>query len=280
MMLQVQNLVKSFKSKLAVNDISFQVNEGEIYGLLGSNGAGKTTTIKIIMTLLRPDSGQVLIRSQDVFTNPVETKKLIGYSPETPLFYEKLTGEEFLHFIGKIRGVKGSLDKISNYADMFEMSDSIRNEIGSYSRGMRQKLALMGALIDDPEYLILDEPTAGLDPRFNNLIKRLILEEKKRGRSILLSTHLTVNAEEICDRIGVIHNGILLAEGTVEELMSSTGSSTLEEVFIKLVGGGKLEQNGTLSVKEPKTRYGAVKDDKDGNDEKDDNADKKGKNKN
>jgi ABC-2 type transport system ATP-binding protein len=236
-MLEVQHVTKTFKSLKAVNDLSLQVGEGQIYALLGTNGAGKTTLMKMCITVLNPTYGTILLDGESIFDNPIKTKAKIGYVPETPYFYQKLTGEEFLRFVGKIREVEGLDRKIAAFGRMFAIEDFLSTEMGAYSKGMKQKISIITAIIHEPKYLLLDEPTSGLDPMFGSKVKSIIVKEREKGKGVLISTHITSNAEEVADRVGIIHKGQLLAEGSPKEIMDSTSTNSLEDAFIKLVGG-------------------------------------------
>lgn len=237
----VERLTKRFGSVTALTDVSFEVRRGEVFGLLGSNGAGKTTTLKMVCGLLRPDEGRVLVRGVDVARSPVEAKALLGYLPEAPALYDQLTGREFLEMVGTLRGMRPPLlhERIHELLEAMELEAFQWNNIGTYSRGMRQKLAFCAALIHDPAILVLDEPLSGLDPRFGKLFKMWIRERSGNGGAVLMSTHITTNAEELCDRVAVLDRGRVLASGTVSEVMEAAGAKTLEDAFVALVGGGR-----------------------------------------
>ncbi len=235
-MLGIQHVTKVFKNVTAVNDLSLKVDKGQIYALLGTNGAGKTTLIKMCITILNPTYGTILLDGDSIFDNPIKTKAKIGYVPETPYFYQKLTGEEFLRFIGRLREVPDLRKKIERFGRLFAIEDFLSTEMGAYSKGMKQKISIITALIHEPQYLLLDEPTSGLDPMFGSKVKKLIVEQKNNGRGVLVSTHITSNAEEMADLVGIIHKGRLLAEGSPREILDNTGSQSLEEAFIRLVG--------------------------------------------
>jgi len=235
----IANLTKRFGSLKAVDDISFSIEEGEVFGILGSNGAGKTTTLKIICGLLKPDLGSVRVAGIDALRDPVGAKRVVGYLPEAPALYDLLTGREFLEMIGTLRGMKGiALKKrIDELLDILELASFQNKNVGTYSRGMRQKLAFSASVMHDPAILILDEPLPGLDPRFGKLFKEWIKDHAKDGNTVLLSTHVTSTAEEICDRIGIIHGGKLLKLGSVKEVLEASGTGNLEDAFVALVGG-------------------------------------------
>ena len=240
----VEHLTKRYGGLVAVDDLSFDVKKGEIFGILGSNGAGKTTTLKVITGLLRPDSGRVEVGGVDVLKRPVEAKRLIGFLPEAPALYDLLTAREFLEMVGTLRGMepKGLDRRIDELLDIMELTAFQHNNVGTFSRGMRQKLAFTSAIIHEPGILVLDEPLSGLDPRYGKLFKRWIRDHAAGGRSVLMSTHVTSNAEEICDRVAVVDRGRVIASGTVGEVLAMSGTKNLEDAFVALVGGGKWQQ--------------------------------------
>lgn len=235
-MIEVENLVKTFGSTRAVNGISFTVHDGEIYGLLGPNGSGKSTTMKILAGILKPTGGRVLINGLDAGKVPMRIKEIVGYVPETPVLYESLTPAEFFNLIGSIRGIpKGELqNRVNRFVEAFELKGYLHKYIGSLSFGTRQKISLISALLHDPKVLIMDESMNGLDPKSARILRELLLEFKAGGRSIVFSTHVLQLAEMICDRVGVIYNGEIIAEGTVDELKEFAHEENLEDVFLKL----------------------------------------------
>ena len=236
-MIKVNGLTKYYGSKPAAKDISFEVKKGEIFGLLGTNGAGKSTTIKMLCGLLKPTRGSIRIGDIDLQRMPLKAKSMMGYLPENPLIYDKLTGAETLELIGKLR--KLSIDMIEQrvkyYADTLGLGEQIYHEVGTYSKGMRQKLAIAMTLIHDPEMVLLDEPASGLDPRYTKLLKDWIKNLSANGRTVLLSTHIIEMAETLCDKIGIIDQGKMKAMGTVQEIQNSTGVNNLEDAFIRLI---------------------------------------------
>ncbi|WP_324735857.1 ABC transporter ATP-binding protein [Thermococcus sp. SY098] len=235
-MIEVENLTKKFGDKVAVNEISFHVHDGEIYGLLGPNGSGKSTTMKILAGILKPTSGKVLVEGINVSKNPIEVKKVVGYVPETPILYESLTPSELFNFVGSIRGIpKNRLEERVNYfVKAFGIEEYLEQFIGTLSFGTQQKVSLITALLHDPKVLILDEAMNGLDPKSARILRELLLEFKKEGKSIVFSTHILSLAEVICDRIGVIYQGKIIAEGTIEELKEKAHEESLEDIFLKL----------------------------------------------
>jgi ABC-2 type transport system ATP-binding protein len=236
------HLNKIFGDKLAVNDVSFEVNGGEIFGFLGPNGAGKTTTIKMIVGLLQPTSGSVQVGGFDVQVQAQKAKAITGYVPDTPNLYAKLTGRELLRFVSDLYGIeKQPVERrIEELLRLFDLTQAGDDTIDSYSHGMQQKTALAAALVHDPRVLVLDEPTVGLDPKSARLIKDILRQMAGRGAAVFLSTHILEIAERMCDRIGIIHQGKLIAVGAFEELRGAGSSdSSLEDIFLSLTGGAE-----------------------------------------
>jgi ABC-2 type transport system ATP-binding protein len=234
------NLLKNFGEKIAVEDINFSVYAGEIFGFLGPNGAGKTTTIKMIVGLLQPTSGQVIVNGFDVQKQPLNAKASSGYVPDTPNLYPKLTGRELLRFVGDLYGLEKSNTerRMEELLRLFDLTQAADDTIDSYSHGMQQKTALAAALVHDPKVLVLDEPTVGLDPKSARLIKDILRQLADRGAAIFLSTHILEIAERMCDRIGIINQGKLIAVGTMQELRNlGKGEASLEDIFLNLTGG-------------------------------------------
>jgi ABC-2 type transport system ATP-binding protein len=242
-LIQTQNLVKSYGDKLAVNKVSFEVYGGEVFGFLGPNGAGKTTTIKMIVGLLQPTSGSVSVAGYDVNTQPLQAKAASGYVPDSPNLYAKLTGRELLRFVGDLYNLERAQAerRSEELLRMFDLSAAANDTTDSYSHGMQQKTSLAAALMHDPKVLVLDEPTVGLDPKSARLIKDLLRQLADRGAAIFLSTHILEIAERMCDRIGIINRGELIAVGTIEELRArgQSGQSSLEDIFLSLTGGAE-----------------------------------------
>jgi len=238
-MIETVNLAKKYGEFVAVNHLNLHVKTGEIYGFLGPNGAGKTTTIRMLAGLLQPTSGKVLIDGIDIIEEPIKAKAHIGLIPDTPSVYPKLTGNEFLDFIAAIYEIplKESKRKIKEILEMLELSHKADELIETYSHGMKQKIVIAAALLHDPSILILDEPTVGLDPKSAKLIKDLLKVFASRGKTVFMSTHILEIAERMCDRVGIIDAGKLIAEGTIEELRKKIGEGSLEDLFLKLTGG-------------------------------------------
>jgi ABC-2 type transport system ATP-binding protein len=242
-LIQTRNLVKRYGDALAVNDVSFDVHGGEVFGFLGPNGAGKTTTIKMIVGLLRPTSGGVRVAGYDVASEPLGAKAASGYVPDTPNLYAKLSARELLRFVADLYGLdRGQVaHRIDELLRMFDLVAAGDDTIDSYSHGMQQKVSLAAALIHDPRVLVLDEPTVGLDPRSARLIKDILRQMADRGSAIMLSTHILEIAERMCDRVGIINRGALIAVGTMDELrtLDASGEASLEDIFLSLTGGAE-----------------------------------------
>lgn len=237
-MIDIRNVSKSYNkgSVKAVDTLNLEIRKGEIFGFLGPNGAGKTTTIKMIVGLLNPDEGTILIDGTDIRKDPIEAKKKIGYVPDNPNLYERLTGTEYLNFMADIYQVPVDLrrQRIENYLNMFELNDAAGDLIKSYSHGMKQKIALTGALIHNPSVWILDEPMVGLDPKSAHLLKNQMREHCDNGNTVFFSTHILEVAEKLCDRIGIIHRGRLIAIGAIDELRQGDMKESLENIFLEL----------------------------------------------
>lgn len=237
-MLEVRNLTKMYEKFLAVDNVSFKVNRGEVVGLLGSNGAGKSTIIKMFPRLLVPTSGRVFVNGIEVSKDPYKAKGMIGFLPESPDLYDNLTGREFLEMMGKLRDMAPEplAEKVDGYERLFELGHQMDSLIGTYSKGMRQKIAFSSALLHDPDCLVLDEPTSGLDPRFGKIVKGLIKEFCTKEKAVLMSTHITTIAESLCDRVLIIHKGEIKVIGTIQEIKEMTSTGTLEDAFVQVVG--------------------------------------------
>jgi ABC-2 type transport system ATP-binding protein len=237
-MIELINLTKKYNDFPAVNGLNLVVEKGEIFGFIGPNGAGKTTTINMMGGVLAPTSGAVMICGINIQKHPKKAKGKIGYIPDRPYIYEKLTGIEFLKFIGDLYGVDEDtfLNRSREKLRLFSLSEWADELIESYSHGMKQKLVMAAALLHDPEVIIIDEPMVGLDPLVITMVKSLFQQLAKDGVTIFMSTHTLKVAEDICDRIGIIHKGSLVAMGTAEDLKSDIQNkdADLEEIFIKL----------------------------------------------
>ena len=246
-MLKTVNLTKNYGQLTAVNQLNLEVKAGELFCFLGPNGAGKTTTIKMMAGILTPTQGQVFLDGINVHRNPVQAKSLLAYVPDQPNLYEKLSPREFLSFIADIyRMDRTSVERqSSHWLEIFNLSDRADELMGGFSHGMKQKVSLIAALLHEPRVLFLDEPTVGLDPRSARMIKDLLRTLCEKGVTVFMSTHILEIAERMCDRVGIIQNGQLLALGSIEELRTRTNhgqstdssSPTLEDLFLELTGG-------------------------------------------
>jgi ABC-2 type transport system ATP-binding protein len=248
-MIAVQDLVKTFGAFTAVDGVSLDVASGEIHGFLGPNGAGKTTTLRIIAGLLKPTAGRVLVNGHDVATSPEAAKSSLGFIPDRPFIYEKLTAGEFLRFHAGLFGLHddGSGEvarRVREMLDAFELSRWEHELVESFSHGMKQRLVMSAAFLHRPRAVVVDEPMVGLDPRGARLIKSVLRRMSERGVAILMSTHTLEVAQEMCDRISIILKGRIIARGTVAELQALAGSvdGQLTEVFLKLTGGTGLQE--------------------------------------
>ena len=229
----------------AVKKLDLEISEGEVIGLLGPNGSGKSTTMKMLLGLVQPDAGMVEVFGVDVKRDPVAVKRQVGYVPESPRLYEFLTGLEYLDFIGDVFGMTAEekRERISEYLKALELEGREGDMISGYSQGMKQKVALVSALLHKPKLLILDEPLNGLDPKSARIVKDLLHELKAQGVTTLMSTHVLEIAEAICDRIAIMYQGRILALGSMDELRqkASLPGSGLEDIFLKLTGAGDIK---------------------------------------
>lgn len=243
-MIETDNLTKRYGNLTAVDRLNLRVSAGELFGFLGPNGAGKTTTIKLLVGLLRPDGGTARIGGHDVQREPLKAKSLVGFVPDHPYLYDKLTAREFLRFMADLYGVDPdrAARRSEDLLRLLDLADRGDELIESYSHGMRQKTALAGALIHDPQVFFLDEPTVGLDPKSARLIKDILRQLCAQGVTVFMSTHILEIAERMCDRVGIINQGHLIACGTMEELRSGVGETSgasLEDIFLQLTGGAE-----------------------------------------
>ncbi len=252
-MIKISKVSKSYGGGVkAVDCLDLEVVPGEIFGFLGPNGAGKTTTIKMLAGILEPDEGSIEVAGVNMGENPIEAKKQMGYVPDDAELWEKLTGAEYLDFICDMYGVPGENreSRALSLLETFEMLHAVNDPIGSYSRGMRQKIALIGSLMHRPPVWVLDEPMVGFDPRSSYLLKELMRSHVEQGGAVFFSTHVLEVAERLCDRIGIIHKGKLIAVNTVsemKELFAKEGDRSLEEIFLE-VTGARLSQEQLASL--------------------------------
>ena len=240
-MIEVTSLVKRYGSFTAVDNLTLRVPKGTLYGFLGPNGAGKTTTMRMIAGILQPTSGDILIGGIHSWEQPLVVKGMIGFIPDRPFVYDKLTGAEFIRFVAALYGQEGPAveRRMDELLELFELAPWKQELTESYSHGMRQKLIIASAFVHRPEVIIVDEPMVGLDPKSARLLKDLFRQYVDRGGTVLMSTHTLEVAEGMCDRIGIIQGGRIVAEGTMAELREQTasGDMSLEDLFLKLTGG-------------------------------------------
>lgn len=232
-MLKINSLTKKYADKVAVNNLSLHIAPGEIYGFIGHNGAGKTTTLKSIAGILDYDSGEILIDGKSAKSEPLACKAVTAYIPDNPDIYDFMTGIQYLNFIADVFKVSDSerASRISEYAKMFEIEDSLNDLIGTYSHGMKQKLVIISALIHSPKLIMMDEPFVGLDPKATHQLKQIMRNICDDGGAIFFSTHVLEVAEKLCDKVAVIKGGNLVASGTVDEVK---GNSSLEDAFLEM----------------------------------------------
>lgn len=232
-MLKIENLTKMYADKKAVDNLSLHIRPGEIYGFIGHNGAGKTTTLKACCGILQYDSGEITVDGVSVKQNPIACKSKIAYIPDNPDLYEFMTGIQFLNFVADVFGVTASerKERVSKYAAAFEMTGDLSSPISAYSHGMKQKLAIISALIHEPKLMIMDEPFVGLDPKATHLLKDIMKDMCAKGAAIFFSTHVLEVAEKLCDKVAIIKGGQLMRSGTMEEVK---GDTSLEDVFLDL----------------------------------------------
>jgi ABC-2 type transport system ATP-binding protein len=249
-MIEVTRLVKRYGSFTAVDNLTLRVPKGTLYGFLGPNGAGKTTTMRMIAGILQPTSGDIRIGGIHSWEQPLVVKGMIGFIPDRPFVYDKLTGAEFIRFVAALYGQEGPAveRRMDELLELFELAPWKRELTESYSHGMRQKLIIASAFVHRPEVIIVDEPMVGLDPKSARLLKDLFRQYVDRGGTILMSTHTLEIAEGMCDRIGIIQGGRIVAEGTMAELREQTASGdvSLEDLFLKLTGGLRPNELSTI----------------------------------
>lgn len=237
-MLEVKNFTKKYKNgKLAVDNISFDVNNGEIFGFLGPNGAGKSTTIKAIVGLIKKSRGEIKIDGIKLEDDPLLYKNKFSYLADNPDLFDKFTGVEYINFVADIYGIdeKTRNERLNTYLDYFDIREAMADLISSFSHGMKQKLAIISSLIHDPDLLILDEPMVGLDTKSSFNLKKIMRERKDAGKMVFFSTHIMEVAENICDRIAIISNGKIVAQGSLDQIRESLDEDkSLEELFLEL----------------------------------------------
>ncbi|NMB96241.1 MAG: ATP-binding cassette domain-containing protein [Clostridiaceae bacterium] len=238
-MLEVKNLTKTFGEVVAVNSVSFSVGKGEVFGLVGENGAGKTTTLRLLATMLKPTSGTADLGGYDLVREPEKVRGIVGilFGGESGL-YDRLSAAENIAYFGELNNMDKSVlkQRIDQLAEIFEMEEYINRKTGSFSKGMKQKVAFARSIVYNPEIMLFDEPTSGLDVTAIRNVHEFIMNCKDEGKTIILSSHSMDEVEKLCDKIGIIHKGILVDTGTVDELVGKHNGSTLEDIFVKLVG--------------------------------------------
>lgn len=251
-MIKLIHLTKTYRELRAVDDLNLEVKEGTLFGFLGPNGAGKTTTIKMMAGVLKPTSGSIVINGMDLAAEPEKVKRCIGFIPDRPYLYEKLSGMEFLKFIAGLYGMDhaSSLKKrIHDLLELFDLTHWSDELIESYSHGMKQRLVMCSALLPQPKVLIVDEPMVGLDPRASRLVKDIFMEECRKKTTIFMSTHSLEVAAEVCQEIAIIQAGKIIALGSAEELKQTAGvDGGLESVFLKLTEGKRIAHATPLSA--------------------------------
>jgi len=238
------DLTKNFGSVRAVNKLNLKIPFGKTYGLLGPNGAGKTTTVRMLNTIISKSSGNASVGGYDLLTQSEEIKQICGFLPESPGLYSKLSAKEFLEFIGELYYLPKDVisDRIDELLELFDLKGRENDLLEGYSRGMKQKVCICAALIQDPEIIFLDEPTSNLDPATARMVKNLISElAKKADKTVFICTHLLDSAEELCDIIGIIVNGELKMEGTPKELIEAVGAKDLEDAYLKITGASHID---------------------------------------
>ncbi len=236
MILIVDGLTKKYGDVIAVNNISFNIEQGKIFGFIGPNGAGKTTTIKSIAGLISFDKGNITVNDCNIIKESEKAKSVMGYIPDTPFLYDKLTGKEFLYFIARIfKMTKNHIEKnIDKYASLFEFEDYMDLKTEDYSHGMKQRIIIASAFIHDPKLILIDEPMVGLDPKIAKIVKDTLRKYANNGGSVFLSTHTLSLAEEICDEIGIMNKGNIVYKGNIDNLKDKLKKDNLEELFLEI----------------------------------------------
>jgi ABC-2 type transport system ATP-binding protein len=250
-MIKLNNVTKVYRGFRAVDNLNLEIKKGVVFGFLGPNGAGKTTTIKMMAGVLKPTEGQVLIDGIDIDHDPSEAKRRIGFVPDQPFVYEKLTGREFLQFVAGLYGLNHSQSLNGNMTqllELFELSHWSDELIESFSHGMKQRLIMCSALLHEPKVIVVDEPMVGLDPRAARLVKDIFRDQAQKGKTIFMSTHSLEVAQEVCQEIAIIQAGKIIATGTAEDLKRQAGvGGNLENIFLKLTEGGTVAHEKSLS---------------------------------
>ncbi len=260
-MIQFDQVTRRYGEKVAVSELTLEIPRGELFAFLGPNGAGKTTTIKMIVGLLRPSSGTIRLCGHDVTSTGRAANRLLGYVPDVPYLYDKLSGREFLQFIAQMYGIddRDTAEKIAEQIATFELHDFVDDLTESYSHGMKQRLAFAAALLHDPKVLVIDEPMVGLDPRSVRMIKDLLRAKSAAGQTTFMSTHLLAIAEEIADRVGIVDKGQLQFLGTIDELREelATRERSLEQLYLSFTSGKMAaSENGAPTAESPRAAAG------------------------
>ena len=234
-MLKINHFSKTYGDKKAVDDLTLHIHAGEVYGFIGHNGAGKTTTLKSVAGILQFDGGEILVDGVSIKADPLACKKKMAYIPDNPDLYDFMTGIQYLNFVADIFGVptQERTQRINQLAEAFELTASLNQSIGSYSHGMKQKLAIISAWLHQPELILMDEPFVGLDPKASHILKEMMRDVCSRGGAIFFSTHVLEVAEKLCDKVAIIKGGRLVRSGTMEDVK---GDDSLEDVFLELEG--------------------------------------------
>lgn len=242
--IRANNLTKEFGTSRALDNINLEINSGQVFGILGPNGSGKTTFLKIIAGVLESTSGNVFINELDTNKDRDMVKKIVGYVPETPTLYESLTPREFLNFVASVREINESKfkERAENFCNAFGLTDNLDEPIGSLSFGTKQKVAVIGAMLHDPEVLVLDEAMNGLDPKSSKILKTLLKDFASRGRCVIFSTHIMEVAEDLCDRLAILYKGKIITEGTLEELKGGSKDQNLEDIFLGVTGQNQISE--------------------------------------
>lgn len=241
-MIKLINLTKNYGKLTAVNMINLDVAQGEIFGFLGPNGAGKTTTIRMMAGLLQPTDGSILINGHNVQNEPIKAKSVIGFIPDRPFLYEKLTATEFMRFVAELYEMKDPGKRVSELLELFGLPEWANELVENFSHGMKQRLVMASALLHHPKVLVVDEPMVGLDPRGARLVKDIFKDLASKGVTVFMSTHTLEIVEQMCTRVAIINKGDIIAEGSVEDLgrMARMPESHLEPIFLKLTGGDEM----------------------------------------
>ncbi|MEZ4607286.1 MAG: ABC transporter ATP-binding protein [Deinococcales bacterium] len=249
-MIEVTNFIKSYGRIQAVKGISFEVAKGQVMALLGPNGAGKSTTIKAITGLIRPSAGEIRLAGFDVVKEGLKAKRLLGYVPDRPYLYPKLSGREILRFLGHMRNVTDAEQKAQRWLEFFDLQDFANELIEGYSHGMRQKLTFIAAMLHEPEVLVIDEPMVGLDPRAAKQVRGLMKDYAQKGHTVLLTTHSMEVAEAVADEVILVHKGAIAAQGTMTDLRNHIGdeAANLEAIFLQLTQENSQKETMALEV--------------------------------